>query len=252
MKSVLATVAFLTTIPIPVRWLDEEQDYTKCVPWFPLVGVIIGSCVALIAWGLVSVVPPWPAAVLITGAMAVVSGALHLDGLADTADGFLSGRPRERVLEIMHDSRTGAMGVVAVVLVLLLKVALLAEVCGMEGPYALGVVALAPVCGRCSLVWSMWLNPYAGGDGLGRSYWHRSWAVSLVALAGFSVVASWLLGTGGLICPGTAVGLTFVFSLWCRRRIGGATGDSAGACCELTETGFLLAVVAAANVGGVS
>ncbi len=251
MKSLLAAVAFLTTIPVPVGWLDERQDYKKCVAWFPVVGVVIGGCIALIAWGLVSVVPALPAAVLIAGAMAVVSGALHLDGLADTADGFLSGRPRERVLEIMHDSRTGAMGVVAVVLVLLLRVSLLAEVCGMEGPYPFAVVALAPVCGRCSLVWSMQLNPYAGGDGLGRSYWHRSWAVSLVALAGLMAIASWLIGTDGLIGTGTALGLTFVFSLWCRRRIGGATGDTAGACCELTETGCLLAVVATVNVGGV-
>ena len=126
MKSLLAAAAFLTAIPIPVKWLDERQDYSKCVPWFPIVGVLIGGLICLMTWGVVSILPPLPAAVAITGAMAAISGALHLDGLADTADGFLSGRPRERVMEIMHDSRIGAMGVITLVLLLLLKVALYA------------------------------------------------------------------------------------------------------------------------------
>ncbi|MAF65984.1 MAG: adenosylcobinamide-GDP ribazoletransferase [Planctomycetes bacterium] len=249
MKSLFATFAFLTTIPIPVGLLDEQQDYKKCVPLFPIAGVVIGSMIALVAWGLVSVVPPLPAAVMITAAMAGISGALHLDGLADTTDGFLSGRPREQAMEIMHDSRIGAMGVVVLLLLLLLKVAVLSEICGMEMPYALGMVALAPVFGRCSLIWSMRLNPYARPDGLGRSYWHRSWVLSLVALAGVSALAFWLIGPNGLIGTGTVVCITLIFGLWCRRRIGGATGDTAGACCELTEAGFLLAVVSAVNMG---
>ncbi len=254
MKSLLAAFAFLTTIPIPVKLLDEQQEYTKCVPLFPIVGVLIGSFIALLTWGLVLVVSPLTAAVIITGALAGISGALHLDGLADTADGFLSGRPREQVFQIMHDSHIGTMGVVALLLLLLLKVALLYEILSrmeiIEMPYTLGMVALAPVFGRCSLVWSMRLNPYARQEGLGRSFRYRSWAVSLVALVGVTAIAFGLVGTNGLIGAAAAVGVTLIFSLWCRRRIGGATGDTAGACCELTEVGFLLAIVCALNVGG--
>ncbi len=113
---------------VPGSWGTAEEDLAGSVPWFPVVGLLLGArggrgwrgpC----RWS----APPMVAAAVLVVVLLSFSGGLHLDGLADTADGFLSSRPRERILEIMKDSHIGAMGVIAIVCVLLLKFAALAS-----------------------------------------------------------------------------------------------------------------------------
>lgn len=250
MKSLLAAFAFLSIFPVPVRWLDAEQNYVRCVKFFPLVGLVLGVLTALAGYAITWILPQLPAAVVVVGFMAGVSGALHLDGLTDTADGFLSGRQRDAVLEIMHDSRIGTMGLTAVLFVVLLKISLVAELLTMPAIEGLGAMALSVLAGRCALVWSMRLNPYARQDGLGRSFWHRSWSLSSFSLILLGVASWLLLDCCGLIGVAAAMCTAFLFAVWCRRRIGGATGDTAGACCELTETCFLLSIVGVNHAGG--
>jgi len=94
MKRLVAAIRFLTILPLPGRWGTEEADLAGSVVFFPIVGLLIGAVVAALAFGLVHILPPAVVSVLIVIALAAVSGGLHLDGLSDTADGFLSARWR--------------------------------------------------------------------------------------------------------------------------------------------------------------
>ena len=129
MRRFFTSLKFLTVFPVPPRWDGGEEDMSHCLPFFPLVGILIGGLAAGWTWGLDYFLPPWPTSVLAAVALVGISRALHMDGLSDTADGFLSSRPRDRILEIMRDSHVGPMGVVAIVCVLCLKIGALALTC---------------------------------------------------------------------------------------------------------------------------
>jgi len=244
-KSLLATVRFLTILPTPGKCATKAEDFAGALWWFPVVGLGIGALAAGLAWSLWQVLPPLPAAVLLVLAMTAVSGALHMDGLADTADGFLSSRPKERILEIMKDSHIGAMGVIAIVGMLLLKVAALGQF--VEPDQAWRVALLMPLAGRCMMVLAIVVMPYARPEGgLGtlfggrRSPWPALWA--LLVLSGATRFL-WQ-DTTGIACVAAALLVTLLFSLWCRRKIGGATGDTFGATCELCEVAVALTALA--------
>jgi adenosylcobinamide-GDP ribazoletransferase len=204
------------------------------VRYFPLIGILIGLGVAGLDYGLCLVFAPLPASVIAVIALIGASGGLHMDGLADTADGFFSSRPRERILEIMKDSRIGAMGVIAIVLVILLKVATLASV---PAGLRFAVLILMPLAGRTALVIHLALLPYARAEGgLGTVFLQNRSRIDAVFATGILGVFGWIVaGMEGLIAGGLAVAGTLIFSIWCRRKIGGFTGDTLGAACEIAE-----------------
>ena len=110
MKRFLAALQFLTIVPLPGRWHPDERALGGALPFFPVVGLLTGAAVALSDWGLGHLLPVGVTSVLAVVLMIAISGALHIDGLADTADGFFSSRPRERILAIMGGSRPGPLG----------------------------------------------------------------------------------------------------------------------------------------------
>jgi len=242
MKPFLAALQFLTILPFPVSIKTEERDLTRSVPFFPVVGLLIGAGAAALDYGLLPLFPPLVCSVLVVVALLSASGGLHIDGLADTADGFFSSRPRERILEIMKDSRSGPMAVAGVVCVLSLKIAALASVAAPRWP----AILLMALAGRCALVIQMVILPYAKAEGglgtvfkKGCSWWHVLWAVAVLGVAGW-LACDW----AGLAAGGSAVLVTLLFSAWCYRKIGGLTGDTLGAACELAEIVPALALVA--------
>jgi len=239
MNSFLAALQFLTICPFPSRCSYGEKELGRSVIFFPVVGLILGAVSALMDWGFRWLWPPLPSSVLTVLWMVAVSGGLHMDGLADTADGFLSSRPRERILEIMKDSRTGPMGVLAVVSTLLLKTAALSSI---PDSVRWGVVFLMPLAGRCALVMAMALLSYARPEGgLVSAFSKPRWAWTAPTLL---IAVSWLsLRRLGLALAGFSVLAVLVFSSWCRRKIGGFTGDTLGAGCEIAEV--IPAIVAA-------
>jgi adenosylcobinamide-GDP ribazoletransferase len=161
------------------------------------------------------------------------SGCLHLDGLSDTADGFLSSRTRERILEIMKDSHTGAMGVIAIVCLLLVKFAVLAS---LPAETLWPAVLLMPLAGRCAIVLQIALLPYARPSGLGNIFYRRSsWLAAFLAVGILAVVAGGLVGPRGLIVWAACLVVALAFSAYAYRKIGGATGDTFGAVCEIVE-----------------
>src|SRR3990172_12855656 len=123
MRPFLAALRFRTVIPLPGCRPACREELERALPYFPLVGLIIGGLLAIVDAGLRQFFPLFLTSVVLVILSLLISGGLHCDGLADTADGFFSSRPREQMLQIMKDSRTGPMGVMAIVAVIVLKVA---------------------------------------------------------------------------------------------------------------------------------
>lgn len=232
MKSLRAALSFLTILRLPGAAKIEARDLRLATLWFPVVGLVIGAAAAGLDFALASVLPLPVASVIVVIFLVAVSGGLHLDGLADTADGFFSSRPREQMLEIMRDSRTGPMGVAAIVFVLLFKTALLLSV---PPPARLGLLLIMPLSGRSALLVSMALLRYARPEGGIASAFvanrlHLVWALVWLLAAG------WLSGALTGVAAGlAAAAFASLFALYVYRKIGGFTGDTLGAACELTE-----------------
>ncbi len=240
-----AAFRFLTIIPLPGALGTSERELAGALPFFPVVGLLLGAFAVPAAWMLSLLLPPMVMAVLVTFVLLAFSGGLHLDGLADTADGFFSSRPRERILEIMRDSATGAMGVIALVLLLVLKITCLASL----STSLLPVVFLMPLAGRTAILLMMGLLPYARTRGglATLFYSRRSRAVALWALVLFAVAAGLTAGVRGGMAVLAVAFMVLLFGGFCRAKIGGATGDTLGAACELAEV--VVALVFAVRFG---
>ena len=249
MKRFLAALQFLTILPLPGGFNPGERVLGGSLPFFPVVGLLLGGAVALADFGLGLLFPVPVTSVFAVILMIAVSGALHMDGLADTADGFFSARPREQILAIMKDSRSGPMGVVAIVSVIVLKVALITSV---AGPWRWWVLLLTPLAGRCAFLVHFALLPYVRPEGglagifhQNRSRGHVLWALAFLLSVGY--LAGDLPGLIVGACAFLAVLLLAAYSF---RRIGGLTGDTLGASCELTELVPALAAAAMLHGGG--
>ena len=238
MGGLLGALRFLTIIPVPGRGVDEWRPVSYA--WFPVAGAFIG---AVGAAGLVigELVSPLAGAVLAVAAVAAVTGALHLDGIADCFDS-MGGRTREQRLGILRDSRVGTYGLVAVVLLLLLKVAALATLTPTLGIRAL--IAAAALARWTPLLLGMAL-PYARAEGLGAAFGGQVRASHLL-LAGVVAIAGGAVLVGARVVVMVPVLLVVVslVGLWARRTLQGVTGDVLGACTELTECALLCVAAA--------
>jgi len=210
---------------------------------FPLVGVLVGL-VGGLAYGIASTLglPPPPAAVVAIAALVWATGALHEDGLADLADG-LGGTTRAQRLEIMRDPRVGSFGVIALVLALLARVGALAA---LAQPIAVvGALIAAAAFSRALMPAAMLALPRARADGLaasaGRPHPVRVAAAAVIAIAVGLILLPPVPALVAMLFAALA-GALLALSAW--RRLGGLTGDALGALQQLTEIGFLLAVVA--------
>nr|VFJ47500.1 MAG: cobalamin-5'-phosphate synthase [Candidatus Kentron sp. FW] len=246
MKRLCAALGFLTVMPLPTVCRHTKSDLLGGVAFFPLVGLLIGLSAAGIYLAFQGIFPPLVLAVILVGWLAMVHGGLHLDGLADTADGFLSHHGKERVLEIMRDSHIGAFGCLAIGGILALKVAALAS---LPGEYHVQAIFLAPLAGRCIMVPMLGFVPAARTDGLGKlfsrdhSHW-KSVGESTGAIAILLGVGWFIAGLAGLFAGAAAAVAVVLFVYWCKRRIGGITGDTMGTANEIAETSVLLMLCA--------
>jgi adenosylcobinamide-GDP ribazoletransferase len=233
---------FLTILPLgPAHRFDPR----RAMRFFPVAGIVIGSIVSAFD-ALASLVLPLPvAAALDVALMVLITGALHLDGLADTADGLMGAHDRTRALAIMKDSRVGAMGVVVVAVVLIVKTVGLGAVSHHRG---LSLI-LVPAFARCAMMVAMTVMPYARAEGgTGQAFFHPpARGVDLAAIAlpvGLSLFLGWRCVVF-LVASGLVTGLMLHFY---RRRLGGVTGDLIGALGEVVEAGLWVALAA----GGLS
>lgn len=232
-RLILAT-QFLTRLPTPQVRDFEPRELTRCAVYFPVVGALIGALLALPLLGFEH--RPWLAAVLTLLAWVWVTGALHLDGLGDVADAFgAAHRNPERFLEVLKDPHTGVFGVVAIVMQLLFKLVLLAELAG--GPWPWGIV-LVPAWARwATLWWNRRLPPLQSGLAE-RFAWQLGMPTIWLWAAVLAALSLWLAPPLLLALP-----LAPLIGVYWRRRLGGISGDCLGASTEVMESLLLLILV---------
>ena len=242
-----AAVEFLTPIRVYRGGVLSEAAIGSSSAYFPAVGLLLGLALLGLDRLLSSVLPVTAASAVLVAFLAVATGFLHLDGVADTADGLLGGSTPERRLEIMRDSRIGAFGAAALVLVLLLEwTALASLVPPWRGP---GLV-LFPILGRTAMVAAIAAFPYARSEGLGfvfrRHVWPWAAPAAAVLSLGLSILCFGISGTA-LWGASLLVAALMGFALW--PRLGGLTGDTYGAICEITQVVILLLMVSGHQTG---
>jgi adenosylcobinamide-GDP ribazoletransferase len=229
-------LSFLTLFRLPFTSAGTlaPQELAESFSYFPLVGLTLGFCYAAPAYALSGFMPALLLAVLITALTAVLTRALHLDGLADLADGVGGGYTPERRLEIMKDSRTGAFGALAIALAVAFKVAALDALILRK---AFPAVLLVPVFSRFAMVLAAYRSPYARKEGgLGKPFLdHIARRHVLTAFLLTAVTALLVQPVFGLCALALASGSVLALRLLCRRWIGGITGDALGAINEIVE-----------------
>ncbi|WP_195575859.1 adenosylcobinamide-GDP ribazoletransferase [Paenibacillus sp. 1001270B_150601_E10] len=269
-QAIVAAIQFLTRIPIPVQVPFTPNILKRSTVFFPVTGLLIG----LITWGagllFGSLLPPWPAAAFVLVVMIMLTGGLHLDGLMDTADGLLSGRTVERILEIMKDSRVGAMGVIVCFIVLLLQWSMIATLLQYD---AWGLFVVLPFLGsRFAMVWAIAKEPHARADsGLGVLFHGIKGMYLVVAfmllflfsslmllgdvtwLSSYGIVSGlehWRLRPEYFLIVFLLLSLllSFALSRGISRKLGGLTGDTYGCIAELSLTLLFMTVVMNLNL----
>jgi len=240
MRSLAASIAFLTRIPVPSAGNFGAEDVGKSARWFPAVGLLIGCVYVLMLRLLSPHLPPDVIAVLIVLAEVLLTGALHLDALADMTDGFGGGRTREDILRIMRDHVIGSYGATALILLIALKITVISAL--VQRQQAVPYLMLAPALGRWSIVPLSRFLSYARESKAAANHIgtvELVWA-SLIALGAAAFSASW----HGLVCWIAVSAMTAWFGRFCFRKIGGITGDTLGANVQLSESIVLLAGLA--------
>jgi adenosylcobinamide-GDP ribazoletransferase len=236
MKSLLLAFSFLTVFPVKLKEPPAEGDLGRAAAWFPLIGVMIGGLGALAAWGLRFVFPPFLAAVLTTGLWILMSGGLHLDGLADCCDGLLNASSPQRRLEIMKDPRLGTFGGIGLFLAILLKIAAIQVLPTGMIWFAL---PLAGALGR-------WLLLPAGKQALARpggmgadfasGLRPAAFIGAAVPVLALTILGGWKACAAVLVCHLAAWGIFHAS----KSRLGGVTGDVFGLTVETAEILTLL------------
>jgi adenosylcobinamide-GDP ribazoletransferase len=240
----LVALQFLTSLPVSLKRELSSEQLGRATTYFPAVGIIIGGILAALAWLLNHILPPAVVNILIITTLVIITGALHLDGLADTCDGLAGYKTVEERWQVMRDSRTGAFGVVGIVLLLLAKYVSLNSV-----PSDLVIPALLfmPVVSRWAMVYAIFAFPYARPEGLGTAYkaatqWPQFTIATAVTLAVAFALYPVFSFKGPILVFGVGV-VTSVLAFYFKNKFAGLTGDTYGAINEIGEVTALLFTV---------
>ncbi|MFC1864898.1 adenosylcobinamide-GDP ribazoletransferase [Chloroflexota bacterium] len=244
----LAALSFLTIVPLPHQRELSMEEVGRSIGYFPVVGVIIGLILAGLNWFLGLFLPSAIVNGLLIVSLVVISGALHLDGFADTCDGIAGHKTVEDRWHVMHDSRTGAFGVVGVFLLLLVKYVSLNNV---PDSSLMATLVLMPVVSRWAMVYAVFAYPYARPSGLGKTFKQgANWRSFIVATVITLLVAIGLarLSNGAYFY---LAGLAIMFGIWIivvamatylQRKFSGLMGDTYGAINEVAEVCVLILI----------
>ena len=235
MLNFLSAIGFLTILPVPksARTFDGKQ-----VIYFPLVGLIIGAMLWTVDW-IFSCFSNIEIRVIVDVLfLAIITGALHLDGLADSADGLFSHRSREQILEIMKDSRIGVMGVLALIFCLLFK---MGGIAGIKNPVSSLWLVIIPALSRAAQVLGLTLIKHIKPQGaLAIDFYQRkNWANLLFCPIPFGLIfyLDFAMGSIALVLFSILISGLFYFY---KKMLGGITGDTIGATTEIVETFFFI------------
>lgn len=239
MRSLLAGITFLTRFPVGRFITFQAADVAHSAASFPLIGLLLGAMYSLAAALLKGHLPLMIVAVLLIALDAVLTGGLHFDGLADTADGFGGGKSRDDVLRIMRDHSIGSYGGLALIILVALKVTAYAALL-QQTNWTVPLI-LTPGLSRWSVLLLTGSLPYARESesviqGMDKRSLLWGSVMTILAVIGARSIRAW-------IAMALVVAVTAVFGLYCRRRIAGITGDTLGANLEVCESAALLAFV---------
>ncbi len=239
MKKIILMLQFLTTIPIRYEVSATQKDFGKSMAYAPIAGLVIGALLVGVHKVAELTNNSLFSAVAVVIFYLFITGGLHIDGLGDSFDGLFSGRSKERMLEIMRDSRVGTNAVIVVFSVLILNIA---SINAISTQIIYKALILMPVIGRLGSVCSAGMSGYArSGEGLGKAFIdYCGFKEILIGVIITSVVSLLLFGYKGLIFVVAAIIFTYLFVKFVEKRIGGMTGDTCGAGCELNQTLFLI------------
>ncbi|TAN61502.1 adenosylcobinamide-GDP ribazoletransferase [bacterium] len=246
MKPFLIALQFLTVFPVRISSEITADDSAGALIFFPVVGALIGVILCLISLCF-SFLPHLVTIAILLSAMVIVSGAIHLDGFVDTCDGIFSGRKKEEILEIMRDSRVGAMGAIGVTLLLLLKFTLLASIPKVD---LWKLLILTPLFSRWAQVFACYSSPYAHKEGKARYF------VEGAGKKEMFIATVFMLAAFVLLMPAKGITAVFfsIFAIlllmgFVKKKIGGMTGDTIGAVSELSEVCLLFFILVLSCLG---
>ncbi|MFH1199232.1 MAG: adenosylcobinamide-GDP ribazoletransferase [Candidatus Omnitrophota bacterium] len=243
MKSFFIALQFLTILPIRIKGELKEGDFGKALTFFPVIGALLGTFLFALAYYLRNS-PPLFSAALILVIYTILTGAIHLDGLADTCDGFYAGKTKENILRIMRDSAIGTMGVIGIILILLLKFSLIASFPRVADLGKALIVALS--FSRWSQAVACLNSSYARQDGKAKFFLKGARKID-IALGGLFSLGLFILffNWQGIFIFILSLLITLLFISYSKRRINGMTGDTIGALNEIMEVTVLsLALIA--------
>lgn len=240
MRDFITCLEFLTRIRFSRRTDWRDEDFSRSVPYFPLVGLVIGAFLGAVNYGLAIIaVPDFMRAVLLILAEIIITGGLMYDGFMDTSDGVFSARSRERMLEIMKDSHVGSNAVLAIIVLILLKVSAYLAIQPQQLTAALIAMSVAT---RTFMVIFIVNFPYARKTGIGHMFTMYAKPVYTVIALVLGIAITAVCGTQYLIIMALAFVLVFGIAKFLQGQLGGLTGDTYGA---LTECGNVLYLILA-------
>lgn len=246
MKGFLYALQFLTIIPVKIKAAVDERELGRSTAFFPLVGAVQGIILVGANLLFLKFLPHDIASVLILTILILTNGGFHLDGFADTIDGLAGGNTKEERLHIMKDSRIGAIGVVAIALLLLIK---FLAINNLNPPFSTlhshYILFLLPVMGRWSIVPMAYLADYGRPTGgLGMAFTEYTGIKEFLLATIFALSASViLLSWYGLVYAGIIFIAVYLFTVFFKRKLGGVTGDVFGFQGEISEVIFLVLVM---------
>ena len=247
LSSPLIALEFLT--PLRLRRVQQWDDATfgAALAWYPAIGLLIGALLLLVDRGLEQLLPAGPTAALEVALLALISGGLHLDGVADTADGMALQGDRADRLGVMSEGNIGPAGVMALVIVLLV---LWTGLASMAPPVRSAGLLLAPALARWSVVPVVVLFPPARRRGLGHALHAAAFPFAApISTLIVAVAAVVLFGPAGLVLVAVAGVAAVIVAGAASRMLRGVTGDTYGAAIEIAQATVLLAIVAAGTRG---
>ena len=241
MRDFITCLEFLTRVRFSKRTDWRDEDFSRSVPYFPLVGLVIGFLLAAVNYSLFYIETPlFLRVTLLLLAEIIITGGLMYDGFMDTADGVFSARSRERMLEIMKDSHVGSNAVLAIIILLLLKIAAYLELSGETLTWVLLTMSVAT---RTFMVVFIVNFPYARKEGIGHMF--TKYAKPFYTYIAFAVCAGIIAvcGLQYLAVAGICFTVTLIIAQYLKTQLGGLSGDTYGALTECGNVIYLLTAV---------
>ena len=241
-RGLVTAIRFLTIVPVPGRGLEGPEALGRSAGWFPVIGLALGGILWLLDGALTRLVEPSLSAVFVLMGWKLLTGGIHLDGLADSLDGLSGRAPTER-LAIMRDGRIGTYGALGLVFILLTAYAVLANL--VVSTFRAPGLVLAPTVGRLApLLLARTFVPAAGG-GSGATFMGAvSWRALVLGAIPVGAASVALSGPWGLLLAAVGLVVAWAAAGFFSRRLGGLTGDVLGAAVELAELAVLVVYVA--------